>query len=76
MSKKLFYYSQFDRLITAQKTGNLEDLAKKFSITPALAQDIISYMINELNCPIEYIESDESYRYQKKGKLILGFLSE
>jgi len=76
LSKKLFYYEKFDLLIRAKKTGTTEELAQKFSITTALAHDIIFHMINELNCPIEYCELDESYHYRRKGKLILGFLSE
>jgi len=73
---KLVYFKAFDKDISAGTTGTLEQLAQKFEISESLTQEILIYMIDELDCPINYSQSGKTYFYKAEGKLSLGFTPE
>lgn len=70
---KLGYFKAFNKCISAGNTGTLEELARKFEISESLTQEILIYMIDELNCPINYSQARKTYFYEVEGKLLLGF---
>ena len=67
-------YERLDKLIRRRSTGSPDDLAKKFNTS----KSTISRMIKEMQligCPIYFCRVSNSYCYEYKGKLILGFVA-
>jgi hypothetical protein len=63
----------FNNYISVGATGTLEDMAGKFGISETTAIEVLAYMIEELQCPINYSQSRKTYFYKGDGKLLLGF---
>lgn len=74
LQRKLDWCRNFNTQISEGKTGSLEQLAEKFGIPENFTIDILIYMMEELKCPIEYNQNQQTYFYNSEhGKLRLGF---
>jgi len=67
-------YERLDMLIRLRATGPPDDLAKTFNTSKSTISRMIKEM-QSIGCPIYFCRYCNSYRYEHKGKLIIGFIA-
>lgn len=60
-----------NELIKKQRTGNASVLGNKIGISERATYKYLKYMREELNAPIIFYESRQSYGYSEAGELNL-----
>lgn len=73
----LFQYvnriEQLDALIRRKSTGPPKELARKLGISERWLYTFLGELKDELDCPIAYDPYRQSYIYEERGKVIIGF---
>jgi hypothetical protein len=72
--KDLEYCKQINELIKTYNTGKLEQMAKKLKISISRATRLLIFMIESLDCPVEYDALLKTYFYNGDGELRIGFV--
>jgi len=71
--KYLNRIERLDALIRRKSTGPPKELAHKLDISERWLYKLLGELKEELDCPITYDHRQQSYVYEKKGKMIFGF---
>jgi hypothetical protein len=72
--KKLELCKRVNELVASYSTGTLEELARRLKIKQRKLMGILIFMIDELDCPIEYDALLRTYFYNGEGELKIGFV--
>lgn len=72
--KDLEHCKQINELIKVYSTGTLEEMAKKLKIRINRVTRLLIFMIDQLDCPIEYDALLKTYFYNGDGELRIGFV--
>ncbi|NGP89757.1 hypothetical protein [Fodinibius halophilus] len=64
---------RLDAMIRRKSTGPPEELANKLDISERWLYKFLRELKEEFDCPITYDHYRESYIYEEKGKIIVGF---
>lgn len=73
MLEYIDYWKLCDGLIKRNRTGSVEELAKRLGVSKSTVKNIIKSMRDKLGAPIEYNRDLKSYIYTRKGNLRLGW---
>ncbi|WP_212747645.1 hypothetical protein [Fodinibius saliphilus] len=64
---------RLDAMIRRKSTGPPEELANKLDISERWLYKFLRELKEEFDCPISYDQYRQSYVYEEKGKIIVGF---
>ena len=67
-------YERLDMLIRRRSTGSPDNLARIFNTSKSTISRMIKEM-KSIDCPIYFCRYSNSYCYEYKGKLIIGFIA-
>lgn len=73
MHKQIERLKYMDYLIRIESTGSMKDFARKLEISRSTCGEYIRFM-RELGAQIIYCPYRKSYKYEKSGRLVIGFL--
>jgi len=66
---------RMDLLIRTQSTGRPNEFAEKMGISPRSLFNYLSFMKDQLSAPIKYSNEMQSYYYEEKGSIKMGWFS-
>lgn len=66
---------RMDLLIRTQSTGRPNEFAEKMGISPRSLFNYLSFMKDQLAAPIKYSNEMQSYYYEEKGSIKMGWFS-
>lgn len=64
---------RLDAMIRRKNTGPPEQLAQKLGISERWLYKFLRELREEFNCPIKYDYYRQSYVYEKRGRIMMGF---
>lgn len=64
---------RLDALIRRKSTGTPDELARKLGISERWLYKLLKELKEELDCPIIYDHHRQSYIYEERGKIVVGF---
>ncbi|MEL7832370.1 hypothetical protein [Fodinibius sp. Rm-B-1B1-1] len=64
---------RLDAMIRRKSTGPPEELANKLDISERWLYKFLRELKEEFDCPISYDSCRQSYVYEEKGKIMVGF---
>lgn len=67
---------RMDTLIRRKSTGTPKELAEKLNISERWLYIFLDELRSELDCPIRYDRTKQSYVYEIPGRVTIGFKSE
>lgn len=71
--KYLTRIERLDGMIRRKSTGPPEKLARKLDISERWLYKLLKELKMELDCPITYDRRKQSYVYEVKGQIVVGF---